>query len=103
MEQQPAGADLVGGPGAGAFGYSVDATGALHLVPGSPFAAGVGPSGVSIEPNDSLVYIVNGGSSNVSAFHFNNQTAKLTPVAGSPFAAGAFAAGISTASEPTHE
>ncbi|MGA8540287.1 MAG: beta-propeller fold lactonase family protein, partial [Terriglobales bacterium] len=89
--------------GPGAFVYSIDESGALHLVSSSPFAAGLGPNGVSIDPTYSLVYIVNAGSANVSAFHFNDGNGKLTPVLGSPFPAEEFAAGIATAPAPTHE
>ena len=87
----------------GAYVYLVDASGALHLVADSPVAAGLGPNGVSIDPDDGLVYIVNAGSANVSAYKFNNQSGKLTPVVGSPFPAGTFAAGITTAAARTHE
>ncbi len=89
--------------GPGAYVYSIDTSGALHLVPGSPVAAGLGPNGVSIDSTDSFVYIVNRGSKDVSAYHFNQGNGKLTPVTGSPFPAGNFAAGIATAPAPIHE
>jgi DNA-binding beta-propeller fold protein YncE len=38
--------------GAGAFVYKIDNSGALHAVAGSPFAAGLGPNGISIDPTD---------------------------------------------------
>ena len=87
---------------AGAYVYQVASTGALHLT-APPVAAGTGPNAVSIDPTDSYAYVVNGGSANVSAYGFNAQTGKLTPVTGSPFAAGAFAAAVSTAPVPTHQ
>jgi 6-phosphogluconolactonase len=98
-----AGKFVVVSAGPGAYVYLIDAIGALHLVADSPVAAGLGPNGVSIDPNDGLVYVVNAGSANVSAYKFNNQSGKLTPVVGSPYPAGAFAAGITTAAAPTHE
>lgn len=42
--------------GAGAFVYTMDKSGALHPVISSPFAAGVGANGVSIDPADKFVY-----------------------------------------------
>jgi 6-phosphogluconolactonase (cycloisomerase 2 family) len=89
--------------GPGAFVYSIQNSGALQLISGSPVAAELGPNGVSINPTDNLVYIVNAGSADVSAFHFNDGNGKLSPVVGSPFPAGEFAAGIATAPAPTHE
>ncbi len=89
--------------GAGALVYRIDANGALHLVPGSPVAAGIGPNGVSIDPTDAFVYIVNAASDNVSAYRFYDQSGKLEPVAGSPFPAAGVAAGITTAPSPIHE
>ena len=88
--------------GRGVFVYSIDNTGALHPV-GGPVPAGTGPNGIAIDPNDAFVYVVNAGSNNVSAYAFNDDTGKLSPVTGSPFAAGAFAAGITTSAVPTHQ
>jgi DNA-binding beta-propeller fold protein YncE len=72
-------------------------------VTGSPFVAGTGPNGVSIDPTDGFVYLVNAGSDNVSGYIFNSSSGKLTPVKGSPFSAGAVAAGIATAPAPLHQ
>jgi len=88
--------------GPGAYVYSIEEGGALKLVAGSPFAAGTGPNGVSIDPTDSYVYIVNAGSDNVSAYRLGS-TGRLSPISGSPFPAGTFAAGITTAPAPIHE
>ena len=88
--------------GSGGYVYSIDNTGALHHV-GSPVPAGTGPNGVSIDPNDGFVYIVNAGSNNVSAYTFNDTNGKLTPIPGSAFPAGAFAAGVGTSPAPLHQ
>jgi 6-phosphogluconolactonase len=70
--------------------YRVDATtGALTLVPGSPFAAGNDPTADAIVPSGRFAYVVNKGSSSdlgsVSAYRINTITGALMPVAGSPF------------------
>jgi 6-phosphogluconolactonase (cycloisomerase 2 family) len=93
---------LIAAAGDGAFVYSIDNTGALHLQAGSPVAAGVGPNGISIDPSDNFVYIVNAGSGNVSAYRFNDQNGNVAPLTKSPFPAGSFSAGITTAPAPTH-
>jgi 6-phosphogluconolactonase (cycloisomerase 2 family) len=94
---------LIVSAGAGAFVYGIGDTGALTLQVGSPVAAGLGPNGVSIDPTDDFVYIVNAGDSNVSAFRFNENNGNLTPTPKSPFPAGSFAAGITSAPVPTHQ
>ncbi len=65
-------------------------TGALSLVPGSPFATGgTAGAGISIDctPNGQFLIAANAGSSNITVFSIAANGA-LTPVAGSPFAAG---------------
>ncbi|HEY3974841.1 MAG TPA: beta-propeller fold lactonase family protein [Candidatus Sulfotelmatobacter sp.] len=89
--------------GAGVYVYSVQSSGALDLLAGSPVAAGTGPNGIALDLDDAFAYVVNAGSSNVSAYSFNSQTGKLTPVKGSPYSAEAFAAGIATSPVPTHQ
>ena len=70
-------------------GYSIDpTTGALTLLPSSPFATGSEPSSVAVDPFNKFVFVANQGSNNVSAFTINSTTGALTPVPGSPFAAG---------------
>ncbi len=67
--------------------YSINATsGALTPVTGSPFAAGSGPSSVTVNPAGTLAFVTN--SNNVSVYSINATTGALTPVTGSPFAAG---------------
>jgi 6-phosphogluconolactonase len=71
--------------------YAVNATtGALTPVPGSPFATGVQPSSVAINPNGQFAYVANEGLEvgDVSVYTINASNGALTPVPGSPFAAG---------------
>ncbi|PYT25044.1 MAG: hypothetical protein DMG57_26530 [Acidobacteria bacterium] len=79
-------------------GFSIDTTtGALTLVPGSPFATrGLGSLfGISlaVTPNGKFLYAGNAVSSDISAFSVGSNGA-LTPVAGSPFVAGDSVEGI---------
>jgi 6-phosphogluconolactonase len=67
--------------------YTVDSTGDLVPVPGSPFATGIGSVSVSIGPSGHFVYVANFFSSDVSAFAIDS-TGALSPVPGSPFATG---------------
>ena len=69
-------------------GYSVNAaTGALTPVPGSPFAAGLSPYSVTVDPTGKFVYVANYFDGTVSAYTINATTGALTSVPGSPFAA----------------
>ena len=75
--------------------YRFDAqTRVLTQAPGSPFAAGVAPAGVAVDPSNRFVYVANSGSNDVSAYMIDSATGALTPVARSPFAAGAGPVGI---------
>jgi 6-phosphogluconolactonase len=68
--------------------YAVNTTsGALSAVAGSPFSAGTAPDSVSIGPTNGVVYVVNGGSANVSEFTLES-TGALTALAGSPVPVG---------------
>jgi 6-phosphogluconolactonase len=70
-------------------GFSIDCdTGKLTPVPGSPFAAGSGPSGIAIDPSGRYAYVSNSGSNDVSAFQIDQNSGRLMPVSGSPFPAG---------------
>jgi len=75
--------------------YLIGTGGTLMEVAGSPFAAGTSPVSASIfQVRDAsgidheYVYVLNGGSNNISAFSVNTTTGFLAPVAGSPFATG---------------
>jgi 6-phosphogluconolactonase len=71
--------------------YTIDGTtGALSPVPGSPFAAGLSPSSVAVDPSGKFAYVANQSSFNVSAYTIDGTTGALSPVPGSPFAAGSF-------------
>lgn len=59
-------------------------TGTLSEVAGSPYPAGTNPGSVDIDPTDGAVYVVNGGSANVSGYKLGS-TGALTPLGGSPF------------------
>src|SRR2546421_4320338 len=79
-------------------GFSINTTtGALTLVPGSPFATKGNGSffGISlaVTPNGKFVYAGNAGSGNISAFSVGSNGA-LTSIAGSPFSAGGSPDGI---------
>jgi 6-phosphogluconolactonase len=70
--------------------YPYDAvTGVLESpVGGSPFATGMYPVSVSVDPTDHFVYTANDQSANISEFRLNAATGILTLVDGSPAAAG---------------
>ena len=44
--------------------------------------------GIAVDPTGKFLYVVNGGSSTVSAYTINASTGALTPVSGSPFDTG---------------
>jgi 6-phosphogluconolactonase len=78
-------------------------TGALTLVPGSPFAAGAITFSVTVDPSGKFVYVVNVctsltagcvGNGTISAYSIDSTTGALTPVLGSPFAAGGNSASL---------
>jgi 6-phosphogluconolactonase len=69
-------------------GFTINATnGALTPIPGSPFAAGLFPASVAVDPTGKFVYVVNTGDNNVSGYTINAANGALTPIPGSPFAA----------------
>ncbi len=69
--------------------YTIDSsTGALRAVAGSPFAAGIEPYSVTVDPSGQFAYVANAGDDTVSAYTINSSTGALRAVAGSPFAAG---------------
>ncbi len=67
--------------------YSIGANGVLMPVPGSPFAAGINPISVAVDPTAQYVYVANMGANNVSAYSIG-ANGTLMPVPGSPFKAG---------------
>jgi 6-phosphogluconolactonase len=68
--------------------FSIGTSGGLTGVSGSPYAVGTGPTGVTLDPTGSYVYVANKGSNNISAFTLTSASGKLTAVSGSPFASG---------------
>jgi 6-phosphogluconolactonase len=73
----------------GVFQYTLNAnTGALILIPGSPFPAGNTPYSIETDPLGQFVFVANLSSNNVSTYTVNSGTGSLTPVVGSPFSAG---------------
>ena len=60
--------------------YTIDSTGALTAVAGSPFGAGIAPSSVTVDPTGKFAYVANQGSNDVSAYTINASTGALTSV-----------------------
>ena len=68
-------------------GFAVNATtGALTVIPGSPWIADEFPFSSASSPGGTFVYTVNPSNSDISAFAVNATSGVLTPVPGSPFA-----------------
>lgn len=65
-------------------GFTINGNGSLTAVPGSPFATGASPIGVSSDPGGRFVYVANHNAGSVSVYSIAGNGA-LTPVAGSPF------------------
>ncbi|HTC63482.1 MAG TPA: beta-propeller fold lactonase family protein [Candidatus Saccharimonadales bacterium] len=92
----------VGGNGGIFSAFKADpTTGALSVVPGSPFQAGGGVGGVAVDPAGRFVYvssITNDGSKNwLWVFSVDQTTGSLTPLLNSPFPGG----GGAIAMDPT--
>ncbi len=70
-------------------GFTIDrTTGALTLIPGSPFTSTVGnnPSAIVVDPSGRFVYAATSGSSYaIWCFSITSPTGQLTAVTGSPF------------------
>lgn len=63
-------------------------SGALSSIAGSPFAAGIAPSRVTLSNDGKFAYVPNAGPpGSVSAYHIDGSSGALTAVVGSPFAA----------------
>jgi 6-phosphogluconolactonase len=70
------------------LGFAIGTNGALTPITGSPFAAGVQPKGLGIDPQGALLYTANFGSNNVSAYVIDSASGALGAVTGSPFTTG---------------
>jgi DNA-binding beta-propeller fold protein YncE len=69
--------------------YRINAiTGVLTPLAGSPFAAGVAPTSVTVNPAGTFAYVANSGDNTISAYRINAAMGTFTQVYGSPFAAG---------------
>jgi 6-phosphogluconolactonase len=64
------------------------AAGTLTAIPGSPFAAGMQPTAVVVDPTSLYAYAANATSNNVSAYTINPNSGALAPLSGSPPATG---------------
>lgn len=72
--------------GGGVYAFDIDnASGELTAVTGSPFAAGLGPAAVVIDPSGSYAYVANVDSSDISGYAIDPDSGALMPLAGSPF------------------
>lgn len=70
--------------------YTIDSsTGTLNPIPGSPFATGMSPRSMVVDPWGKFAYVANGSSSDVSAYIIDSSAGALSPITGSPFQAGA--------------
>ena len=85
------------------LGGFTPSSGALTPISGSPFAAGVGPRAIAIDPSGKFAYVTDIGHpghgrrkspSTLSAYSINASTGALTQVSGSPFAFGPGPSGI---------
>lgn len=66
-------------------------TGALSVVPGSPFQAGTAASTVAVDPAGRFVYVssaVGGPENNLWVFSVDQTSGLLTPLSGAPFSGG---------------
>ncbi|MBV9265924.1 MAG: beta-propeller fold lactonase family protein [Acidobacteriaceae bacterium] len=91
------------GPATGSVSaYTIDRdTGGLTAVAGSPFATGVFPDFVAVDPSGRFVYVANGAfplPGNISGYTIDHSTGALTPIADSPFPAGTFPISIAITS-----
>ena len=64
------------------------AAGTLTPIPGSPFAAGMQPSAVVVDPTSLFAYAANSNSNTVSAYALDPDSGALAPLSASPFATG---------------
>jgi 6-phosphogluconolactonase len=77
----------IGPSGVAAMSISA-VNGALTAITGSPFVAGLSPSGVQVDRSNRFLFAANENSNNVSVFAIDQTTGALTTAPGSPFPAG---------------
>lgn len=63
-------------------------TGALTIVPGSPFPADPSPTSIAVDPSGRFVYVPSNTANTISGYTINPASGALTPIPGSPFPAG---------------
>ena len=68
--------------------FTIDVTGALTAVAGSPFPGFFSPASVTVDPSGKFAYVANRDAASVSAFTID-AFGVLNAVLGSPFTAGA--------------
>jgi 6-phosphogluconolactonase (cycloisomerase 2 family) len=70
-------------------GFKIDhTTGALTVIPGSPFASSSAPNAVAVNPAGTFAIVPNQGANSVGVYAIDQTSGVLSHVAGSPFAAG---------------
>lgn len=72
--------------------YTIGPAGSLTAIAGSPFAGGIQPIGVSVDPYGKFVFLSNTGSNNVTVHNINQFTGALTVL--STFSAGSGPFGV---------
>jgi 6-phosphogluconolactonase (cycloisomerase 2 family) len=93
-------------PPGGVFAFTIDSTGALTEVQGSPFTI-PGQTALDSQPygivdTGSYVYVALSATNQIAAFSIVGSTGALTPVPGSPFSAGATPTTLVFADKFTH-
>jgi 6-phosphogluconolactonase (cycloisomerase 2 family) len=76
--------------GVRAFPIAADGSVGTEIT-GSPFAAGTGPRGITLDPTGKFAYAINDGDSNVTAFAVDASTGALTFVGNTDTGVGPFA------------
>jgi 6-phosphogluconolactonase (cycloisomerase 2 family) len=76
--------------------FSIQSSGALSAVAGSPFPTGTQPVAVTIDSTGTFLYVANQGSNNVSAYKVASGVP--TQLTGSPFATAG--SGVITPTQP---
>lgn len=79
----------------GIFAYSIDtASGALTMIPGSPFGTAPQPYAVVVIPSNQFLYESTLGTTNIYAYKVDQNTGALTQISGAPFNAGGQCGGV---------
>jgi 6-phosphogluconolactonase (cycloisomerase 2 family) len=91
------------------WAYTISAsTGALTLIPGSPFPTGssASPTAITVDPTGRFAYSTNtdqnvAANNTISAYSIDSMTGALTPIPGSPFPTGSPAQASFVTVDPT--